>query len=851
MKPAMGSPSGQRDATAQCGLFWNTPARAAWALDRVRRLLVVGWAGLFSLGGGARGGEPILSLATDMAAFAIDRAGSLVSISRKDNGRNYLAVDQPAPVLSIRAAGRISAPSAAAWDPTTRRLSLEYGAAGVRVVLSAAAQPAYLTLALVEIQPADSVELVVWGPYPTRIKETIGETVGVVRDGEFAIGIQALNVKTLGGYPVSESDAEAESSADDEGLYPELPLELRKGQHYRGDTARRTEFGSVLQAYCRSRTREQVVPNWGHPKYCVPAFSDGGVMGSRIALFACPSAQVLSCISAIEVAEGLPHPMIDGVWGKISPGATASYLIVDFSEANVERAIEMTRRAGLRYLYHSSPFETWGHFKLKPSLFPSGWEGLRACVEKARSSGVRVGVHMLSNFITPNDAYVTPRPDPRLAVIGSSELAAAVDASQKEVPVLAAEYFRSPSTLSTVRIGNELIRFGSLSTNAPWRLLDCERGAWGTSPSAHAPGSAVSRLLDHPYKVFHSDADLSQEIARNLAALFNQTGLLQTSFDGLEGNWSTGYGKYGCALFTQAWFDALQPALRGQVINDASLPGHFNWHINTRMNWGEPWYGGFRESQTLYRFKNQVYFERNLLPHMLGWFALRPDTSLEDAEWLLARAAGFNAGFALATSLASTAQLEADPGSAEAARRFGATPAILEIIRHWETARMAGAFPPALRSALRDNAREFHLQPVSAGSWELQEVHLARLTHDAGQASETESAFTGPRRDQSCHWIIRASGKEPIRDLRIGVNAQTVVELTDQALPPGGSLRYSGGSEAVLADAKWLEVGRVQVDPEAVRAAGQCVMKIRCAPQPGASLRVEMRVLDPGTRISK
>jgi hypothetical protein len=69
-----------------------------------------------------------------------------------------------------------------------------------------------------------------------------------------------------------------------------------------------------------------------------------------------------------------------------------------------------------------------------------------------------------------------------------------------------------------------------------------------------------------------------------------------------------------------------------------------------------------------------MHFERNLMPHMLGWFALRADTSVEDAEWLLARAAGFDAGFALAASLASTAQLEADPESADAAKQFGAIP---------------------------------------------------------------------------------------------------------------------------------------------------------------------------------
>ena len=87
----------------------------------------------------------------------------------------------------------------------------------------------------------------------------------------------------------------------------------------------------------------------------------------------------------------------------MATNANCSYLIVDFSEDNVDRAIEMTRRAGLKYLYHSSPFETWGHFELKPNLFPHGWDGLRACVEKARKAGVRVGFHTLSNFITPND----------------------------------------------------------------------------------------------------------------------------------------------------------------------------------------------------------------------------------------------------------------------------------------------------------------------------------------------------------------------------------------------------------------------------------------------------------------
>ena len=52
------------------------------------------------------------------------------------------------------------------------------------------------------------MELVLWGPFPTSIGDTVGEVVGVVRNKDFAIGIQALNIKTLGGYPNDESDIE-------------------------------------------------------------------------------------------------------------------------------------------------------------------------------------------------------------------------------------------------------------------------------------------------------------------------------------------------------------------------------------------------------------------------------------------------------------------------------------------------------------------------------------------------------------------------------------------------------------------------------------------------------------------
>lgn len=671
---------------------------------------------------GQAAGEPLVLLHTASASFGIDAHGSLCLLSGNENGRSYLAADQPAPLLSLRIQGKLLPPQSAAWNADTKRLTLQYNGNSAQVVLHIEPKLTHVVFEVVDIQSTNEIEMVLWGPYPTTIGNIVGETVGVVRDKEFAIGIQALNTKTLGGYPTQENDVEADYTADDPGDYPNLPPELKKAQQFRGDTARGTNFGSVLQAYCRNRDHDRIISNWGQERYLAPAFDDGGVRGSKIALFGCPAAKALETIGAIEVAEGLPHPMLDGVWGKLAANANCSYLIVDFGEDTIDRAIDMTKRAGLGYLYHSSPFQTWGHFKLKPNLFPHGWDGLRTCADKARQAGVRLGFHTLSNFITPNDPYVTPKPDPHLARIGASILPAKMDASQKDIPVAAPEIFGKKTTLNTVVIENELIRYGSVSEQAPWRLQNCERGAFGSQAAPHPAGAGVAKLMDHAYEVFLTDAALSQEVARHIAELCNAAGARQISLDGLEGNWSTGYGQYGRTLFTKAWYDALSPECQGQVINDASCPGHFNWHIYTRMNWGEPWYAGFRESQTLYRFKNQVYFERNLMPHMLGWFSLGTNTSLADAEWLLARAAGFDAGFALAASEASTAQLAADPILGEAARQSGATAAILEAVRQWETARLSGAFPASVKEALRDNHREFHLEPAGPGRWDLYPV---------------------------------------------------------------------------------------------------------------------------------
>lgn len=783
---------------------------------------------------------------TEQFTMRIDGSGDFSSFVDNTTGVDYLPQGQRAPVLTVRVGGKDVPPTGLVWQKDGASFVLSYDPVGVTAEVAVSVKPTHVTFELSAVTPKAVVELVSWGPYPTTIGETIGETVGVVRNRTFAIGIQALNARTLGGIPNRDDDVMPSHNIFDGDDYADISLDFKDKQLYRGNTAVAATCGSRLQAYCRDRSKPRIINNWGHEKYVAPAYGDGGVIGSRIALFGCPTSDVMSVIEAIELAEGLPHPTIDGEWAKTSPAATASYLIMDFGEATIDAAVATTRAAGLRYLYHSAPFETWGHFALKKDLFPGGWDGFRACVDKAAKIGIKIGFHTLSNFTTTNDPYVTPRPDPRLARIGASKLTRPIGATVKTITIDDPDFFRKHTTLNTVVIDDELITYKRVSRTAPWRLLACARGAFGTRAVPHAVGATVGKLMDHPYRVFLTDAHLAREQARCIADFCNRTGAMQLSFDGLEGNWSTGMGQYGRTLFTLAWYEALAPELRGRIINDASNPGHFTWHVYTRMNWGEPWYAGFRESQTLYRLKNQYYYSRNLMPRMLGWFALRGDTSIEDAEWLLARAAGFDAGFSLATSVGFSGDQILSGNAIRYQGRQSNLQAILAAIREWETARMAGAFPDHMKPEFQDVSKEFHLERAGNDRWNLFRVHSVKAKLHAAKQTV---AFDNPHRRQPLGFIIQNVGKKPIKNPELTVGKKRT-PLCRRLLKPGETLKFDGKGSITLYDANWGVIRRLETPEHLIADTNSQKLVLDWADrQAGQALRVEYRTLSESVTL--
>lgn len=706
--------------------------------------------------------------------IGINDKGSIVSLINTIDNKEYIYKDTIAPLISIKTAKGIEHPGTMVFNKKDSTIVLDYPHNKIGLLLKLSVKKTHLVIELINVDKPKLIEAVIWGPYPTTISKIVGEIIGVVRNDNFALGIQVLNVKTLGGKLLNNEGSDQSRSS----------------------TADKQSWGSTIQAYSLNRDRKRNVDVWGDnfPNAPVEPMPGENVMGSKIALFGCAEKDALNTIGEIEIAEGLPHPLINGVWMKVSPETGRSYIISNFNENNVDEMLAYTKRAGLMTLYHEGPFQNWGHYDFDTVYtFMHNIEGVKTCVKKADKLGIRLGAHTLSDFITTDDKYVTPIPDERLAITGFSNLATNISDKDSTITVLSPEYFNNEkhNDLHTVKIGKELIRYRTVTATAPYQLLNCQRGAFGTSVSSHKKGDKVAKLMDHGYKVFFPNIDLGKEIARNMAKIFNETGLGQMDFDGCEGSLSCGQGDYGVEVFAKEFYDHLDHT----VLNGPSNSEPFYWHMNTYCNWGEPWYGGFNESMQQYRIDNQGLFDRNYLPHMLGWYLLTSNTTLTEMEWMLARAAGYDAGFAMVVRYND-------------AKKNPNTDILLDAINNWESARRSHAFIDNQKERLKNPKNEFHLEKIADKSWNLYQNHVSepyvheKIIKQPGEPVNSSWTFTNNDDEQPLSFrIIAEKGKGVVKDIIIVIDSYYELKIPT-VLKAGEKIVTDGSDKLLVFDAK-------------------------------------------------
>ena len=731
----------------------------------------------------------------DELQLELDKSARLTAIKNLRLQKNYLSSDTTTSLLTLVSGARRLTPVQAQYLTGGAKMLLRYPE-GLSVEIAVRKKNTHLVFEITRAEPAAKIDAAIWGPYPTTISAIVGEVIGVVREKELSIGLQVLNTKTLGGA-----------------------LPNNEGSTFtRGLAAEPRPWGSLIQAYSINRDKPRFVDAWNGQVKNMPVAPLKGetIVGSKIALFSCKEPETLDRIEQIELAEGLPHPTIKGVWFKKSPYFNQSYLISSFSENNMDSLIGYTRKAGLMSLYHPGPFDSRGHFILDKKDFPTGWPGMKACVDKARNAGIMTGVHMLSNFINTNDPYITPVPDKRLSVTGTTTVEKDIDAAAKEIIVASPDIFRQTNFdfLHSVKIGDEIIRYKKVSDSFPYTLLDCQRGAFGTRPSAHAKGSTAGKLFDHPYNVFYPDIHMQREMAGKFADFLNQTGVQHFDFDGHEGGLASGQGDYALELFARDVLDKV----KHEIICGTSNSKTFFWHSGSLYNWGEPWYGGFRESMQQYRIDNQALFARNYMPHMLGWYLMTEGTSMEEMEWMLARAAGYAAGFAL---VANPNALRGNPD----------TDALMNAIQEWETARHSNSFSDEQRERMKNPKKEFHLQRLNEQQWQLTEYQTSPALirefyiRQPGEPTATSFDYQQTWNDQPLQLRIYANGKEgSAKDIRLVFDNYNEVTLPVE-LKAGESLVCNPNGEIRITNARGRLLQTVRL-PAALPAISRGVHKV-------------------------
>ena len=649
----------------------------------------------------------MIILKSRFTEITLAETGLIASI-RADE-KEVLLKGEKSKLVSLLFDGKIYAPQKAGKKDDIITFSFEDGR---EVCLKFVESDVCVTFEAVAV-PADA-DALMFGPVFVTLDEVVGDIIGVCQGNNVAFGLQTLNIKTVQGVPQEYAVALKEKVK-----YKQENTEISVGGF--AETARaaaRVEGGAVLQFSCRRRDRvEYREVNGVKDCLVLPVKGDDAhIKGAKIALFACKQKDALERLGEIEIEQGLPHPMIEGEWGKVSRAAMRSYLISNFYQDDMDFVIEKAKMAGLKYIYHDGPFQAWGHFTWNEDGFPGGDEQVKVIVEKCKANGILVGVHTLTNFLNTNDAYVTPVPSEHLLKQGQLYLIEDIDESQTELLIKKSHYFDTPLTLNALQCENELISFGSFEEkDGNYLLKNCRRGEFETTAAAHKKEAALYKLWDYPYNTLFPDLELQDEFSDRIVEMFNKTGLSQISFDGLEGCDYTGHDEYAHTRFAVRCFDGWDHT----VINDASGLHHFTWHMNTRMNWGEPWGEAMRTGQVEYRIKNQHFFRRNLFPRMLGWFLIRladkkfECSTLEDLEWALSESAGFDAGYGMTISV-------------QTLHLHGQIDKLLSAMKYWDALRLADAFTDEQKEKLKDPATEWHLEKADENEYLLYPIEMSK-----------------------------------------------------------------------------------------------------------------------------
>jgi len=594
-----------------------------------------------------------LAVETDAVRLTVTSQGLLREFAAKPSGPDYAVPGTPVPVL--HAVCRGVATPLHSLQREGDLIRAQFLDSEVRATVRVSPRKHHILFEIVDVQPAGVEELTL--RFPIRRLATVGGAFNATYDDQFGICL-------LG---VTENTSQQTISHGAEVL--------------------------SLSARCTGRH---------------------GMVGARFALVAAKRDQFEAAIMEAERENGLPCPMLEGKWARISEPVRRSYLfMVDAKESNVDRIIEYAKLGGFGMIIFlkSNWLATHGHFQINTENFPDGVASLKRSVAKIHAAGMGAGVHVFGPSISPNDPYITPRPDDRLASVPCPPLAEAVDEKATVLTLAGAPDLPPKGPRSNafpgyhLRIGDELIRYQNLELEPVPRFVGCQRGALGTKAAAHARGAEVKGLLTMwGFFLVDPDSTLADELTTNFASVFNECDFDMVYFDASDGI-SDAYldrwyylNKLHLGYYRKFKKDVLYQTSNGTGSN-------LVWHIVPRSASADG--HGDLKKYLDERLPGMQGMAANFTRSDVGWYYMFADVRPDQIEYVCAKTIGLNGSISIETSLATMDQ------HARARQ-------MIEMVGRYEQCRLARPFSDRVREQLCEPGKDFKLfRDGSGNGWQL------------------------------------------------------------------------------------------------------------------------------------
>lgn len=546
----------------------------------------------------------------------------------------------------------------------------------------------------------------------------VGSVRSELRDGKIVLGFQddagrlVLGVEPFrGGFTfVVEEFAAPEIEALYLCRFSPVP---RRWIGRRANMASDETSGLCVRAY-DLRSTMQIMPALLQVR--VPA---DRAVGARVGVVGGPRAALTDALRAMTVASGRPRCAEGGAWALGSEAARGSYLNANVTAATLDDWIALAERGGFDVVHFR---ENWyacrGHYPVNTRDWPGGLEQLKAAVGKIHAAGLRAGLHTLTACIDPKDPWVAGPEKAFLIPLATYTLAHALSADATELTVEEAPKVRHDTVFTysgngnAIRIGDEIVQYTGFTAKPPYRYTGLTRGAFGTTPAAHAKGAAAG-YLQQRYIAFYPqpDSPLADRVADAIASVYNGCGFDQIYCDGAEGMFT----PYGTATMRDKIISRCTAGGRPCLNEDSvGCPPHAWWYHSRVGAWDSCFWAPKRfHDFHVERIKRDDVRNADLLEIQMGWWAPFLATAhcsshkIDDMEYYASRNAGLDASMSVA--------------SVDLARRGLRyhVSRMVTVLGWYERARRARAFIPAVRQAFDRRGAEFRFrQNADSGVWE-------------------------------------------------------------------------------------------------------------------------------------